>query len=159
MHVPARSLASAGIRKSASGLLSQLNRPRLHTSTTAAASDNNQARRQQQTADQMADQPRHTNRLAKEPSPYLLQHAHNPVSVMQGSDGCIAAPAHMQLLQPATAMRRAQPSAFVGPLATAPARSCCTNASLPGFCRLIGIPGVTRPSKRQKSSKSPSFCQ
>src|SRR6478672_13705983 len=26
-----------------------------------------------------ADPPRHTNRLTKETSPYLLQHAHNPV--------------------------------------------------------------------------------
>src|SRR3954464_9298737 len=27
----------------------------------------------------MSDQPSHTNRLAKETSPYLIQHAHNPV--------------------------------------------------------------------------------
>jgi hypothetical protein len=26
-------------------------------------------------------EPKHTNRLAKEQSPYLLQHKHNPVSV------------------------------------------------------------------------------
>lgn len=96
MHVPARSLASAGIRKSASGLLSQLNRPRLHTSTTAAAASSSNSDK----ADQMADdQHRHTNRLAKEQSPYLLQHAHNPVSLLQGSCGCIAVPAR-SLLQP-----------------------------------------------------------
>lgn len=52
----------------------------------------------------MTDQHPHTNRLAKEQSPYLLQHAHNPVSLLQGSCGCIAFPAHniicySQLLQ------------------------------------------------------------
>src|SRR4051812_9558270 len=37
-----------------------------------------------------AEEPKHTNRLAKEKSPYLLQHAHNPVDWYPWGDEAFA---------------------------------------------------------------------
>ena len=39
----------------------------------------------------MAESHKHTNRLAREKSPYLLQHAHNPVDWYPWGDEALAA--------------------------------------------------------------------